>query len=668
MTDLEYATIHECGHAVAAIVQGIPVWGVFCAPNGVPMVPGGHAAATLIDTEAGGPFEHAVIALAGIAATRIAGYSGGFTNQHNPGDDVEIAEGNMALLEPSERRLVGRTVFDLLRAHWGAVEALAALLAEKHELDAEQIGSVVHADIAHTDSARTTVYPILAQSQLRSVYEYEVRADEPVAWWRLGNPADSEIAADWAGTRNLTYTDNPRGGEALVSRDPQKSTLFTHPDAGSGNVAEGSVSTPITAYPFTIEAVFRSSKQTDDTHRTLLQIAGNNDGGGLATRAIDLYLSDSFAGEITYQVTDDQYATSSAIGSFNVRGDDNKVHHVVVSATASDDVSIWLDGVLTIPAGVFVAGVDLPTGTVQVALGNIASNFAFAGEYGLDGELQDVAIYDGILSDERIAVHADAALHAWQGDSPSDRLNRVLDIVGWPSDMRSIDAGNVTFQSADTAGKGALEHCQKVSETEFGLLFVARDGNVRLVDRAGVFSRVSQGVFGDDPSSGEIGYRGISFTDGDETLRNRATVSRLTGAAKVSVSPTSVDEFGPFDYTLDGLLHDSDSYSQNYADAVVAEYQLPRRRVTSLTLGPAAPDKAATLYPQMLGRELGDVVTINLHPPGSAGAYEGGYAGGYGGSVFSQDCVIDGITHSGSPGGAGRTTTWALSPMVSEEF
>lgn len=514
-------------------------------------------------------------------------------------------------------------------------------------------GKNATATVIATDAQKS-----LAHAELLSVYEYEVRADEPVAWWRLGNPADESTGADWAGTRNLTYVDSPKAGEALVSRDPNQSTFFDHPDEGSGNVAEAAVSTPISAYPFTIEAVFRSDKQTDTLHRTILEIAGNNDGGGHANRLIDLFISDNVdgvEGEFSIVISDDQFATGSFFGSSGVRVDDKRIHHVVVSFWASNDVELWIDGVFTGLGGVSKASVALPTGTVQVALGNVAANYPSAGEFGLDGSLQDVAIYDAILPDARIAVHADAALHAWQGDLPGERLNRVLDVIEWPADLRSIDAGTTTFQSAETAAKPAVEHAHKTAETEYGLFFATRDGLVRLVDRAAVFARTSQATFGDDPSNGEIGYREIKFDDGDQTIRNRATISRLTGAAKKSVAPSSVTEFGPSDYTLEGLLHDSDSFSQDYADAITAEYSVPRRRVTSLTLGPAAPEAAAVLYPQMLGRELGDVVTVLHRPPG-------------GGDPFEQECVIDAISHSGSPGGAGRMTTWSLSPVPVEEF
>jgi hypothetical protein len=273
------------------------------------------------------------------------------------------------------------------------------------------------------------------------------------------------------------------------------------------------------------------------------------------------------------------------------------------------------------------------------------------------GTIQEVAIYTAAagvdpLPDDRIAAHYAAGSAPWQDDQPDDRIDRALDLAEWPDDLREVDAGNVALQSAEL-GVTALEHLQKVGETEFGLLFVDRTGKVRFIDRAAQFARMPDpAIFGDDTD--EIGYTAFVPDDGDDVIRNRATISRLNGVAKSDEDAASVLEFGRFDYSLDGLLHRLDSFSEDYAGFVVAEYKDPRRRITALSLGPPVVGLEADLYPQMLGHDLGDAITVRNRPPG-------------GGDPFEQVCVIEGIRHAGLPGGE-RTTTLILSPEFGGSF
>ena len=148
----------------------------------------------------------------------------------------------------------------------------------------------------------------------------------------------------------------------------------------------------------------------------------------------------------------------------------------------------------------------------------------------------------------------------------------------------------------------------------------------------------------------QVGYRSIRPDDGDEVIRNSATISRLNGVAQTATGAT-IDEFGRFQYTLDGLLHRLDSYSTSYAQFIVNEYENPRRRIVELTIGPP-PDGEEDLYlPAMLGPELGDAITVTHTPQGL-------------GSAFTQTCVVEGISHQSSPG-KNRTTTFTLSPEFS---
>lgn len=65
------------------------------------------------------------------------------------------------------------------------------------------------------------------------------------------------------------------------------------------------------------------------------------------------------------------------------------------------------------------------------------------------------------------------------------RISAILDAVGVPAGLRSIDTGTVTVAAIDVTdiGTSALSHAKQVAMDEFGRLFVAKDGTVTFHDR-----------------------------------------------------------------------------------------------------------------------------------------------------------------------------------------
>lgn len=520
---------------------------------------------------------------------------------------------------------------------------------DRWQLDYPDIGKDATATLIATDG-----FKILARAELgRSVYHETVLADSPSAYWPLDERLDTGVDLQSAlnhGTLgpagNATYAGPPLrlGEQGLIVNDPGAS-IFTNQDTLGPSVflrmgvdAPGSLDVFGSA-PFALECW---CIPVEDPPGTVLDDAALwSDAGADALNVLFDVSAATFVAAVANDVGTSFIATSAVV-------DRVQRHHVVVRFVAGQTLQLWVDGVLT-ESGATTGTFALPVGD-DLFFGNTGSS---PGNNNWVGWLSQGAVYLGAaataVNQDWVDVHYAAGTAPWQDDQPGERLDRVLDLAEWPAGLRQLDAGNVALQSATIEKQTALEHCQKVGETEFGLLFMSRDGNVRLIDRAAMLARVpAPAVFGD--TAGEVGYRQFVPNDGDDTIRNRAVISRFNGVAQTTESPDSISEFGRFDYVLEGLLHRSDSYSQDYADLVVLEYQLPRRRVTTIGLGPAITGEEADLYPQMLGRELGDSIEVRNRPIG-------------GGDVFEQICVIEGITHRGAPGGV-RETTWALSPEL----
>lgn len=248
----------------------------------------------------------------------------------------------------------------------------------------------------------------------------------------------------------------------------------------------------------------------------------------------------------------------------------------------------------------------------------------------------------------KVLVKATMSGRSFVSHLSGTRINALLDLAAFPAGLRDIDAGLVTLQ-AGTYESTLLSHAQTVSQTEFGDLYVAADGTIRFLQRDATLNLPSLATFGDGP--GEIGYRSLTPQFDDTLIRNPVSIDRI-GGIKQTVEDTALSSppptgYGINHYELSGLYHNTDAASLDAAQYILLRYKEPTRRIVGMELGPAAPDQAALLYPQMLGRELADRILIRERPQAV-------------GDVISQDSAIEGIGHTFSP--KVWTTRWNLSP------
>lgn len=462
-----------------------------------------------------------------------------------------------------------------------------------------------------------------------SAYVVDVLADSPVALWPLSEPDAAASYLDAIGTGHLGRYGAPESGPALVSRDATSSTEMP---LGTDGVAGPYA--PLTGTPFSFEAVYQNTDPATGTF-TLVSARGSGPGTFQGFQMVDGFVT---------VVTSAGTNTAETLTDLN----DGDVHHIAVTVSAAGVIKIYVDGVDdtdvpgTVAAGTF-------SGTVPVTVINAGPAGGGVIDGGLNAAYQYVALYPTQLSAARVAAHAAAVTTPWNGDTPKARLDRISDYVGLASALRDFDTGTSTLQSAELA-MTALEHAQKVTESDFGDLFFSRDGTLTFEGRLARLNRPSLATFGDD--DGEVGYTGVRFDDGELVLRNPVTVSRIEGSAQTAKDTALIDKYYPNQYTLDGLFHNSDQVSRDAADLILALYKTPRRRITGLTLGPARVTHIGELYPLILTLELGYVVTVTFRPPNVV-------------APFTQVSTIEGIRNSWNPTD-GHVVELDLSPVAGD--
>lgn len=191
-----------------------------------------------------------------------------------------------------------------------------------------------------------------------------------------------------------------------------------------------------------------------------------------------------------------------------------------------------------------------------------------------------------------------------------DRVNTVLDQIGWPENKRIIDSGAQYLDDVTVpTGTNSFDYLQRVSQSEVAELFVSKNGEIKFVDNFEPVGTATP-VFTDGGSG--IPYSSISALLGSDLLYNTITVSNSTGTVTVQ-DADSVAVFEEIDYSLDTLINDPNDL-QYVANFLLNKYSIPRYRINSIAIPMTNLDSQSRAT--VLGLELGDIIRVTFTPSG----------------------------------------------------
>ena len=253
-------------------------------------------------------------------------------------------------------------------------------------------------------------------------------------------------------------------------------------------------------------------------------------------------------------------------------------------------------------------------------------------DWDLDFDISGDATTTAICADGFLQLSQGVVVAGTQSPEPSGtRVDAVLTEIEWPTSKRDIATGEVTLQ-ADVvdAGVNVLDYLQTVADTEYGALFMARDGRVTFKDRA-----FQQGFSGAVEFGGTaLPYSSITVGYGSELLYNEITLTRNGGGTAIASGTASQAEYGISELSKSGYLHATDAATQDLADYLLTIYAEPTFRITGMTVrmdGLATADRQA-----VSGLEIADAVQVTFTPSV--------------GDPIVQYARVDRIAHTLTPG------------------
>lgn len=496
-----------------------------------------------------------------------------------------------------------------LRAVWDRTYDVATTFADSWDQNYQKPKDA-------TCTLRTTDgFKILQMRRLPgSVWEAWIRNEttSPRAWYRLSEPSDATVCVDGSGNGyHGTISGNPQQVGSVPVREPDQAKKFD----GVDDYAELPHSVAPTGTSWTVEG-WVSTAQFSGAGVAVFLFLGDNAG----TPFVNIYLhaaDHATPGRVGASVN-----TTTMIGTSNVLGADRV--HIAVTRDGSD-VRLYVNGVQE--DSDTLADATAMTGVGEAWLGR---NHSVSPAY-FPGTVDEVVIWDSALTATQILNHYDAGSSPLSGDAPGDRVDQILDWLGYADTARDIDTGESTLQSTNL-GSSALEYLQRVAETEEGYLFVANDGDVRFIGRNNTINQTSQYTFGD--SGSELPYSDIEFDYSDSTIFNEGRVNRDGGVMQVYQDDTSIADYAARGIDRHSQLNDTDEDSYQHAAWLVNLHADPTLRITSITVEPQT--DPTTMFPAVLSLELGDWVTIRRRPQGV-------------GSMIEQVAIIQGIEHRITP-------------------
>ena len=268
------------------------------------------------------------------------------------------------------------------------------------------------------------------------------------------------------------------------------------------------------------------------------------------------------------------------------------------------------------------AGQIVPKRQIRISSGDVVQFAGLIDDWNLTYEPNGDSVASAACSDATASFATQTiGTRTNTAQKSGERINAILDLpeINWPSNLRDVDTGQMTL-GADTIADNtdALSYLRLIERSEPGSFFVGKSGNVVFRDRNA--TPVSGGVTLADDGSG-IPYQSLKVQYGSELLANEIVVeSAISSYQAVALDLTSIDTYGIFNLTRTGLLINSNSDVDSLATFYANKYAQPEYRFESVDI--LLDELSAGQQTDLLGLELGDVVSIKFTPNGIAPAIE----------------------------------------------
>lgn len=170
------------------------------------------------------------------------------------------------------------------------------------------------------------------------------------------------------------------------------------------------------------------------------------------------------------------------------------------------------------------------------------------------------------------------------GQTTSQRVSTILDLINWPPAFRDIGTGATTCQVDPSTTRTALEALRKVEFTEQGAAYIDAAGNYVFKGRQFVYDAQAATPTEFNQDGTGINYANIRFGLDDKTIINKVIATRIGGTPQTYSDATSIETYFTHSLNSSDLLMQTDANALALATAYVETRKATAIRIDAITL------------------------------------------------------------------------------------
>jgi hypothetical protein len=178
---------------------------------------------------------------------------------------------------------------------------------------------------------------------------------------------------------------------------------------------------------------------------------------------------------------------------------------------------------------------------------------------------------------------------------------------------RDIETGISTMQALSGISDNTLSVLQTIERSENGLLFMSKSGKLTFKNRHTTFPSIASMTFSDDGS--DIPYTKVDYKNDDNEIYNIINLTRTGGTTQTQEDTGSQLKYLIRTLTRTALLNDNDTEVNDAALFLLGKYKNALLRFDNLEVN--LKDISTGSQNSILASEVGDIVLVELTPPGS---------------------------------------------------
>ena len=176
------------------------------------------------------------------------------------------------------------------------------------------------------------------------------------------------------------------------------------------------------------------------------------------------------------------------------------------------------------------------------------------------------------------------------GQSTGTRIGKILNQIGFPSNMRTVATGESLCQADPASLRTSLGALKNVEFSEQGAFYIDGSGTAVFKSRNEVVSSISGTPIEFNQTTG-IPYKNLVYAFDDKLIINQANIKRYGSAsAQFAQNAASVERYFPHQYSVQDIVVDTDASALNIARTYVATRAETTIRIDAMTVDLLDPD------------------------------------------------------------------------------